>query len=419
MSGRPGAPASVPEPVGRGSEGDRRLMARAVALARRGWGAVSPNPLVGAVVARDGRVTGEGWHRAFGTEHAEVVALRAAGPAARGATIYLTLEPCAHAGKTPPCVEAVLASGVRRVVVATRDPNPRAGGGIERLRAAGVEVALGVGAAAACRANAAFLWRHARGLPFGALKLALSLDARIAERPGVRSAVSGPRAWREVHRLRAGHDAVLVGRRTASVDDPRLTARGEPAPRRPPIRVVLDPGLRLSPEAALVRTVDEAPTWVLASPDAPATTRRALEARGVRVLPVEAAGPHALDPEAAWAALGGEGVQSVLVEGGGRVAASLLAAGLLQRLHLIYAPRLYGPEGVPAFPGLGPPGGEGHPPGGGWRPVSRRALGRDTLLVLEHARLRELARALGGRVGAALRGRGASKHAARTSSEEA
>lgn len=387
MTGTDGATA---EPTATFGEADRRHMRRAVHLARRGWGRVAPNPLVGAVVVRDGTVVGEGWHRAFGADHAEVMALRAASSSARGGTLYASLEPCSHHGKTPPCVDAILAAGVRRVVAATRDPHRTASGGLERLREAGVTVSLGVEAERAVRTNAAFLWSEVRGLPFGALKLGLTLDGRIAERPGVRSRVTGARAWREVHRLRAGHDAVLVGRRTAAVDDPRLTARGRPEPRRPPVRVVLDPGLRISPDSTLARTAREVPTWVLAAPDAPGGARRTLEAGGVRVLEVPLEREHRLDVRAAWRKLAEEGIASVLVEGGGRVASSLLRDGLLQRMHLIYASRVFGVAGVPAFPDL-----EDAPQiWRAWSPTRARKLGGDVLLELEHAAVGRLARRL-------------------------
>lgn len=357
-------------------EDDAAHMRRALDLAARGWGRVSPNPLVGAVAVKEGRVVGEGWHAEFGAPHAEAVALRRAGPEARGSTLYVTLEPCAHEGKTPACARAILASGVGRVVAACRDPHPEAAGGLEALREAGLEVEVGVEAAAAARLNAAFLWSHRRGTPFTTLKLALSLDARLAAAPGRSTSVTGREARREAHRLRAGHDAVLVGRRTAAVDDPRLTVREAAAPRRPPVRVVLDPDLRLSPGARLVRTADEAPVWVLAAPDAPVSRWEALEANGARVEAV-ARGEHGLDLEAAWRLLREAGIRSVLVEGGGEVASSVLEARLAQRLHLFYAPVLFGPEGVEAFPRV---------PGDGlgrWEVVARRALGRDTALVLE------------------------------------
>ncbi|MGH7542129.1 MAG: bifunctional diaminohydroxyphosphoribosylaminopyrimidine deaminase/5-amino-6-(5-phosphoribosylamino)uracil reductase RibD, partial [Gemmatimonadota bacterium] len=239
---------------------DPAHMREASELAERGWGRVSPNPLVGAVVARGRDVVGRGWHAEFGADHAEVMALREAGPRADGATLYVTLEPCAHQGKTPPCTEAIRRAGIRRVVIACRDPDPEAGGGAGALRTAGLDVEIGLAGAAAKRLNAPFLWRHRTGTPFGALKLALSLDAKLGI-PDTRASVSGPAAWERVHRLRAAHDAILVGRRTAEIDDPLLTARGEVQPRRPPIRAVLDPQLRLAPTSQLARTVQLGPVW--------------------------------------------------------------------------------------------------------------------------------------------------------------
>lgn len=359
---------------------DARHVRRALELARRGRGRVEPNPLVGAVVVRDGEVVGEGYHAEFGGPHAERRALEAAGPAARGATVYVNLEPCAHRGKTPPCTEALVEAGVARVVAACRDPHPGAAGGLEALRAAGVEAEVGVERAAAVRLNAAFLWRQRRDRPFVTLKLALSLDGRIAARPGERTGVSGPEAWEHVHRLRASHEAVAVGRRTVEVDDPRLTARGEPVPRQPPVRVVLATRPHLPADTRLVPPGDGPPVWVVAAAGAGDGEAPA----GVRVLEAEPApdGPG-VDPGAALRRLGDEGVRTVLLEGGGRVAASFLRAGMVERMHLIYAPDLFGSDGVEGFPG--------EPPGGGpWRPVDRRPLGRDTLLVLDGPGLEEV-----------------------------
>jgi diaminohydroxyphosphoribosylaminopyrimidine deaminase/5-amino-6-(5-phosphoribosylamino)uracil reductase len=370
-------PTAAPKPT----NVDRALMQRAIELAGRGWGRVGPNPLVGAVVASEDEIVGEGFHPEFGQEHAEVRALRDAGEACTGATLYVTLEPCAHSGKTPPCVDAIIQRGIRRVVIACRDPNPQARGGIQRLREAGIDVAVGVGAEEAARANAAFLWSQRTGRPYLTLKLALSLDARIAERPGARTQISGPEAAAWVQHLRAGQDAILVGRVTAEVDDPRLTVRGE-APRRPPVRVVLDPDLRLSPKARLVATTDEAPLWLVAAPDAPPERKAILERAGARVLEVDRGGTHRLDLDQLMELMGGEGVTSVLVEGGGRVAASIVSARLAQRLVLIYAPLLLGPAGVPAFATA-----ESAVPER-WRLIAHRVLGADAIVELEPHSLR-------------------------------
>jgi diaminohydroxyphosphoribosylaminopyrimidine deaminase / 5-amino-6-(5-phosphoribosylamino)uracil reductase len=351
-------------------------MCRALELARRGRGLVQPNPLVGAVLVRAGAIVGEGWHRACGGDHAEVDALRAAGAAARGATLYVTLEPCAHHGRTPPCTDAIIAAGVGRVVYAAADPNPAARGGAELLRAAGIEVLDGVERDAARVLNASFFHRIEVGTPFLALKLAVSLDGRIAAGPGERTAITGAEALRETHHLRADHDAVLVGAGTARTDDPLLTVRDVPV-RTPPVRVVLDTTASLDPGARLVVTIDQAPVWLLCADDAPAHRVRALEDAGVRVITVQRAGPR-VDLHAASAALGGAGVHSILVEGGGAIASALLAAGLAHRLHLFVAPIFIGARGVPAFDldAAVPPT---------WRLVATRRLGADVLLTLDPA----------------------------------
>lgn len=387
---------------------DIRHIRRALALAERGWGRVAPNPLVGAVVVREAQVVGEGWHAEYGGPHAEVAALEAAGEAARDATLYVSLEPCAHHGKTPPCTEAIVDAGIRRVVVACRDPHPEAAGGIETLRKRGVEVEVGVEAEAARRLNAPFLWWQVTGRPFVTLKLALSLDARIAEAPGTRTAVTGEEAAERTHRLRAGHDAVMVGSGTARVDDPLLTVRRGPPPRRPPRRIVLDARLRTPPDATLLETAEAAPSWILTAPGADPDRAAALEAAGARVLeasPAEkgdtpvgenstgarstgsAPGERGLDPEGVLELLAREGVRSILLEGGARVAASFLRADAVQRLHLFYAPVAFGPEGVAAF-GDGSAWGRGR-----WDVATCGPVGADAEVVLERtaavARLRE------------------------------
>lgn len=256
---------------------DAEWMRRALALAAGGWGRVAPNPLVGAVVVRDGASGGEGFHAEYGRPHAEVEALRAAGEAARGSTLYVTLEPCAHTGKTPPCTDAILAAGARRVVFAASDPNPKAAGGAAALEAAGVEVTRGVEMRAALDLNAPFFHGIAGPeRPWTELKLALSLDGRVADRDGRSAWITGEEARAEVHRMRAGFAAVAVGIGTALADDPQLTARGPVEPRVPPTRVVFDRRLRLPADGKLARTAREAPVWVVAAPDAPAERRDAL-----------------------------------------------------------------------------------------------------------------------------------------------
>ena len=331
-------------------------MARALALAAEGCGATSPNPMVGCVLVRDGEVVGEGHHPRAGEPHAEVFALRAGGERARGATAYVTLEPCNHHGRTPPCTEALLAAGVARVVVAAGDPNPLvAGRGLDRLRAAGVAVTTGVLAAEAHALNEAFeRWITTRR-PFVTLKLATSLDGRIAARTGASRWITGPAARARVHRMRADADAVLVGSGTALADDPRLTPRGVPGPWRPPLRVVVDSRLRVPPSALAYDP--SAPGGALVAtalpPDAPAA--RALEARGVTVWSLPSADGR-VDLPALLDRLGArspDAVTSVLVEGGGVLAAALLEAGRVDKLVLHMAPLLIGGDGLPAIGPLG------------------------------------------------------------------
>jgi diaminohydroxyphosphoribosylaminopyrimidine deaminase / 5-amino-6-(5-phosphoribosylamino)uracil reductase len=369
------------------SADDCRHLDRAIELAERGWGRVHPNPLVGAVLVREGAVVGAGWHAEFGGPHAEVTALEAAGERARGATLYVSLEPCAHHGKTPPCTAAILAAGIRRVVYAAEDPSPRAAGGARVLRAAGVVVAGPEAApppagadeaghrARVRRQNAAF-FRAAEGRgPFVALKLAVSLDGRLGEEAERPTAVTGPAAAAEVHRLRAGFDAILVGIGTALADDPRLTARGSPVPRVPPVRAVVDTEARLPPGARLLAAPGP-PVWLLCAPDADPARVAALVAAGARILPVPRAG-GGLDLQALAACLGAEGATSVLCEGGGRLAAALLRAERAHRLYLFIAPRFFGEPGPPAFPGT-LPGADA-----GWRLEACGRCGEDALLVLD------------------------------------
>lgn len=385
---------------------DRAMMRRALDLAGRGWGRVHPNPLVGAVVVHGSEVVGEGYHAEYGGPHAEVAALDAAGDRAHGATLYVTLEPCSHHGKTPPCTDAIVAAGVRRVVIAAEDPHSRAAGGAERLRRAGVEVTLGVEREAARSQNAIFMHAHERGTPFVSLKYALSLDARLSETAGRPSAVTGPAANAETHRLRAGYDAIMVGIGTALADDPLLTVRGEVEPRVPPTRIVLDSRARLPVDSRLARTVDVAPVLVVCGADAPAERTEALEAVGVAVERVgaEAAGSERAEVEAEAAAgpekvvtthgaaprpglpidavlgmLAERGIRSIFCEGGGRLGSALLAADAVERMYLFYAPKLYGPDGAPAF--TGPAAGTRE----GWRRARLAAFDEDVLIVLDRS----------------------------------
>jgi diaminohydroxyphosphoribosylaminopyrimidine deaminase/5-amino-6-(5-phosphoribosylamino)uracil reductase len=353
---------------------EREAMARALDLAWRGWGRVQPNPLVGAVVLQDGELVGEGWHPEFGDRHAEAVALAGAGERARGATMVVTLEPCAHQGKQPPCTDAIIQSGIRRVVAAMRDPNPVAAQGTERLREAGVEVEVGALGEIAQAQNAIFL-HSLRPVtrPYVALKLATTLDGGIADGYGRSRWISGQEGREYVQWLRAGFDAIAVGGRTARLDDPSLTVRGSVQPRIPPRRVVFDRAADLGPQLTLVRTAAETPTIIVVSPAAEAARVKRLEAAGASVLRSGSL-PDALG------ALRERGVGSLLVEGGGQLAGALLAGGLVDRYYWLQAPIWLGEDAVPAVAGLP---GRALDQAERWKVIERRALGQDTLLVLD------------------------------------
>ena len=320
-------------------------MARALQLAALAEGRTSPNPLVGAVVLdTGGQLVGEGFHARAGGPHAEVGALAQAGERARGGTLVVTLEPCCHHGRTPPCSEAVLAAGIARVVLAMADPHPLvSGGGIARLRAAGLEVIEGVMEAEARRLNRAFLHRVATGRPLGILKWAMSLDGRTALPNGVSQWISGPEARDWVHRLRARCDAVIVGGGTVRADDPLLTSRGQRDPE--PLRVVLSRGLDL-PEQARLWDPAAAPTLVAHGPEAPAAARGQIDALGVERLELSACEPQQLHE-----ALAKRGCNQVLWECGPELAAAALRQGCVQKVAAVIAPKLLG--GRPAQTPLG------------------------------------------------------------------
>jgi diaminohydroxyphosphoribosylaminopyrimidine deaminase / 5-amino-6-(5-phosphoribosylamino)uracil reductase len=353
---------------------EREAMARALDLAWRGWGRVQPNPLVGAVVLRDGAVVGEGWHAEYGGAHAEAAALAGAGDKARGATVAVTLEPCAHQGKQPPCSGALIAAGVRRVVAALADPNPVAAGGAARLRAAGIEVELGLLEREAADQNAAFLHNLRDSTrPFVALKLATTLDGRIADANGNSRWISGEEAREFVHWLRAGFDAIAVGGVTARADNPSLTVRGSVRPRTTPLRVVFAADGDLPANLEVVRTARAVPTFAIVAPSAPSARLDPARAAGVEVL-------QSPDLAHALTMLRGRGIGSLLVEGGGRLAGALLAAGVVDRYYWIQSPLWLGVGAVPATAGLpATPLGEAQH----WRVSQRRILGQDTLLVVD------------------------------------
>jgi diaminohydroxyphosphoribosylaminopyrimidine deaminase/5-amino-6-(5-phosphoribosylamino)uracil reductase len=312
----------------------------------------APNPTVGALVVRGGRVIARGATRGL-VAHAEAIALERAGAAARGATLYVTLEPCAHWGRTPPCVDAVIAARPRRVVIGLIDPDPRTRGtSIRKLRRAGIEVRAGVLLDACARHHEGFVSRVLRGRPFTTLKLAASLDGRIATATGESRWISSSPARAFVQRLRARTDAVAVGSNTVLADDPELRARGRGQVVHSPLRVVVDARLRTPASARILDAAQPGSAIVLCARDASARKRSRLERAGARIVPVRTRGAH-LDLAAAWQALGGLGVNECLVEGGGGLAAALLRTGLVDRMHFFLAPLLIGGDGRAVLAGLG------------------------------------------------------------------
>lgn len=345
--------------TGKFTPAECHYMRRALRLARRGEGRVEPNPMVGCVLVHRGRIIGEGWHRRYGGAHAEVEALRRAGSAARGATAYVTLEPCCHHGKTPPCTDALIFAGVRRVVAATTDPFPTVQGrGIRGLRRAGLRVDSGLLENEARAVLAPYLTLTLRRRPYTILKWAQSIDGKIATRTGDSRWISSPPARRHVHRLRARVDAILVGLRTVLVDDPMLTARDVPI-RRTATRVVLDSRLAIPLRAALVRTAEAFPTLILTTRHAQGT--RSAKAERLRRAGVEVVGCRArrgrVDLPSALRVLGARRITNLLVEGGGTVFGAFLDAGLADEALVFVSPRLIGgDEAVNACRGSGASG---------------------------------------------------------------
>ncbi len=327
-------------------------MALALKKAAKGLGRTHPNPVVGAVVARGDRVLAVGHHRKAGGPHAEVVALRRAGAQARGADLYVTLEPCNHQGRTPPCTDAVVAAGVARVFVGTIDPNPLVSGrGVRRLRAAGIEVHTGVLGDACQAANEMWFKFITRKLPWVVLKAAVTLDGKLASRSGDSRWVSSPRSRALAHMLRDELDAVLIGIGTALADDPRLTARGPG--QRDPVRVVVDSTARLPPDARLLRQPSEAPTLVACTLRAPAARLKALERAGAEIVRCRSRGRR-VDLEDLLKRLAGRGLTSVLVEGGAAIHGSFLERSLWDELYLFVAPKLAGGD-APSWAGFSGP----------------------------------------------------------------
>jgi diaminohydroxyphosphoribosylaminopyrimidine deaminase / 5-amino-6-(5-phosphoribosylamino)uracil reductase len=328
---------------------DSRFMALALSLGRRGLGKTWPNPAVGAVIVKDGVMVGRGWTQAGGRPHAEVEALRRAGAAARGGTLYVTLEPCSHHGKTPPCADAVIAAGITRVVSALEDPNPEvAGQGRARLRAAGIEVEVGVGADEARRDHAGHIRRMRDGRPHVMLKLAISADGKAGAAGRKPLAITGEAARERVHLLRARSDAIMVGIGTVLADDPLLSCRLPGMAEDSPVRIVADSMLRLPVNSRLVRSARETPVWALTGLGAPQGAEAGLLPLGVEVLrSPQSAGR--LDLEDGLKLLAAKGITRLMVEGGPTLASAFIAADLVDEAVLFHSPKIVGPDGIDAL----------------------------------------------------------------------
>ena len=331
---------------------DARYMALALVLGRRGLGNTWPNPAVGAVIVKDGVIVGRGWTQVGGRPHAEVEALKHAKRAAQGATLYVTLEPCSHTGKSPPCADAIIKAGIKRVVSALEDPNPEvAGQGHEKLRAKGIAVEIGLGADEARRAHAGHITRIQKARPFVTLKLALSSDDKIAAAGRKPVAITGEAARDRVFQMRAQHDAILVGIGTVISDNPHLTCRLPGMMERSPVRVVLDARLRVPMSVSVVSTVNDTPTWVLTSHKASDIALDILQQKGCKVFRVDDRNGE-LDLEAVLKTLSEQGITRLMVEGGAKVAASFVEAGLVDEAVLLRADKTIGTDGVDALEGM-------------------------------------------------------------------
>ena len=363
---------------------DQRFMQLALTLGRRGQGLTWPNPAVGAVVVKDGVIIGRGWTQPGGRPHAEPEALKRAGEAARGATLYVTLEPCSHVGKSPPCADAIIAAGVARVVSAIEDPNPEvAGQGHAKLRAAGIAVDIGLGAAEAARDHAGHFRRVRDRRPHVILKLAVSSDDKIGAAGRKPVAISGEAAKARVHLLRAQCDAILAGIGTVRADDPLLTCRLPGMAARSPVRVVLDRSLRIPGSSRLVHSARETPLWVMTSNLAEAPAAMKLGAAGAKVIRVATATPPpGLDLPAVLRALAEKGITRLLVEGGARVASSFVAAGFVDEVWLLRGAEPVGADGVAALGALPLTSITQSP---NFRVRASESLQKDTLTIYERA----------------------------------
>ncbi len=334
------------------SNTDNNYMRHALALGARGLGRVWPNPAVGCVIVRDGRIVGRGWTGDGGRPHGETVALAQAGKLAKGATAFVTLEPCSHHGKTPPCADALITAGISRVVIATRDPDPRVSGqGIERLKATGIDVTTGVFEEQAMNSHRGFFSRITKSRPMVTLKLAASFDGRIATQTGESQWISGAEARRSVHAMRARHDAVMVGGGTARVDDPTLNVR-DIGVEHQPVRVVWSRHLDIPLQGKLAQSARDVPLWILHADDASTDICKAWQGLGARLFPC-ATNQQQIEPVSALQALGEAGLTRVFCEGGGTLAASLLSSGLVDELVTFTAGIGIGAEGQPTLGVMG------------------------------------------------------------------
>lgn len=364
-------------------DADRRFMELALSLGRRGQGRTWPNPAVGAVIVKDGVIVGRGWTQPGGRPHGEPEALLRAGEAARGATLYVTLEPCSHFGKSPPCADAVIAAGIKRVVAAIEDPNPEvAGQGHARLRAAGINVDVGLCAADAAFDHAGHFRRIRDHRPHVILKLAVSPDGKIGAAGGKPVAITGEAARDRVHLLRAQSDAILVGIGTVLADDPLLTCRLPGMAARSPVRVVLDQSLRIPASSQLVQSARETPLWVVASELAEAAAAMRLGAAGAQVIRMSRGGSSGLDLPAVLHVLAEKGITRLMVEGGSRVAASFVAADLVDETWLFRGAEEVGSGGVDALDAL-PLSKITQSPA--YKLHASETFGKDTLTIYERA----------------------------------
>ncbi len=358
---------------------DENHMAHALRLAARGVGRCWPNPAVGCVIARDDMVLGRGWTQPGGRPHAETMALTQAGQAARGATAYVSLEPCAHHGLTPPCAEALIAAGVGRVVSALTDPDPRVSGrGHAMLRAAGIQVTEGVLQTEALALNAGFFQRVQQGKPYVTLKLALTLDGRIANAAGASRWITGPLARRHTHAARARHDAVMVGIGTALADDPDLTVRDLGMPHQP-LRIVIDSRLRLPASSRLAQTARDVPVWLCHAETTPVPAD--LRNLGLHLIPCATGSDGRVDISDALQRLATLGLTRIFCEGGGALAASLIAGGLVGQIIAFSAGHVFGSDGTP---GVGPLVGSPTLAAPDYRLTEVQVLGNDLMHIWQH-----------------------------------